>query len=90
MQRLTWHDPLADQFLPCASLLEFELEDCIETEEVWGDTRGEQVVSGNYRLLFISTPSSSFKQPCCGTSQLQRGPNLSSHFPLGFSFEATK
>lgn len=31
--RLTWHDPLADQFLSCASLLEFELEDCIETEE---------------------------------------------------------
>lgn len=68
VQRLTWHDPLADQFLPCASLLEFELEDCMEAEEVWGDTRGEQIVSGNYRLLFISSPSSSFKQPCCGTS----------------------
>lgn len=51
MQRLTWHDPLADQFLSRASLLEFELEDCMETEEVWGETRGEQIVSGNYRLL---------------------------------------
>lgn len=35
--RLTWHDPLADQFLSCASLLEFELEDCIETEEKRAD-----------------------------------------------------
>lgn len=33
IERLTWHDPLADQFLSCASLLEFELEDCMETEE---------------------------------------------------------
>lgn len=32
-RRLTWHDPLADQLLPCSSLLEFELEDCMETEE---------------------------------------------------------
>lgn len=44
-QRLTWHDPLADQLLSCASLLEFELEDCMETEEVRGETRGEQRVS---------------------------------------------
>lgn len=36
-KRLTWHDPLADQFLSCASLLEFELEDCMETEEVRGE-----------------------------------------------------
>lgn len=74
MRRLTWHDPLADQFLPCASLLEFELKDCMETEEVWGETRGEQIVSGNYCLLLINSPLSSFKQPCCDTSEPARGP----------------
>lgn len=30
-ERLTWHDSLADQFLSCASLLEFELKDCMKT-----------------------------------------------------------
>lgn len=44
-RRLTWHDPLADQFLSCSSLLEFELEDCMETEEVRGGHRGEERVS---------------------------------------------
>lgn len=67
MQRLTWHDPLADQFLSCASLLEFELKDCMETEEVCGETRAEHIVSGNSRLLFINSPLSSFKQPRCDT-----------------------
>lgn len=39
--RLTWHDPLADQLLSGSSLLEFELEDCMETGEVRG-RRGEK------------------------------------------------
>ena len=42
LKRLTWHDPLADQFLTCSSLLEFELEDCIETEEVRGRQRRKE------------------------------------------------
>ena len=29
---LTWHDPLADQFLSGSSLLKFKLEGCMDTE----------------------------------------------------------
>lgn len=52
-QRLTWHDPLADQFLSCASLLEFELEDCMETEEVTGEKeeKRESVTAGENKKL---------------------------------------
>lgn len=35
--RLTWHDPLTDQLLPCASLLKLELEDCMEAPEIRGE-----------------------------------------------------
>lgn len=40
--RLTWHDPLADQFLSGASLLEFELENCMGTEG--GEREGDEEI----------------------------------------------
>lgn len=30
--KLTWHDPLTDELLSCASLLKLELENCMKTE----------------------------------------------------------
>lgn len=50
--KLTWHDPLTDELLSCASLLKLELEDCMKTMErktqrrrsVSGEPHGQQSV----------------------------------------------
>lgn len=39
---LTWHDPLADQLLSSASLLKFELEDCMDPEMTRREKRREE------------------------------------------------
>lgn len=76
---LTWHDPLADQFLTGPSLLEFELEHCIrgtargqvstlQTEAARATTNSENPNA----LQSVSVPCSSpweeiqgRLQPCC-------------------------
>lgn len=66
---LTWHDPLADQLLSSASLLKFELEDCMDPEMKRREKRGEEesqsqpANGGNRRdgaLSEVSNPSVKF------------------------------